>query len=95
MVNMSILIPKRSNVFNSHEDVRKICEPIFQLLELTFFRYLRIYKDLSRIHLCTHPEWSDNFYSKGFYNIAWFDAVDIPFELLHHLDHLVKLQLLF
>lgn len=58
----------------SYEDIKKICRPIIDLFKITFFRYLRIYPDKSRIHLCTNPEWTSLFYSKGFYNIAWFDS---------------------
>lgn len=75
-----IFIPKSNNALNSHENIKKICSPIFKLLGLTFFRYLRVYKDLSRVHLCTHPEWTDNFYSKGLYNIAWLDVSRSLFE---------------
>jgi DNA-binding CsgD family transcriptional regulator len=64
----------RHPAIDTHEDIKRICKPIFTLFNITFFRYLRVYPDKSRIHLCTNPDWTSLFYSKGFYNIAWFDS---------------------
>lgn len=61
----------------THEVVREICEPIFKLFELNFFRYLRVFPDGKRIHLCSNPHWTETFYTKQYYNIAWFDAVKL------------------
>lgn len=58
----------------THDEIKKICRPIFDLFEITFFRYLRVYPDNSRIHLCSNPDWTELFYAKGLYNVAWFDA---------------------
>lgn len=74
-----IIIPKESSLISSHKEVRKICDPIFKLFGLNFFRYLRVYKDFSRIHLCTNPEWTENFYAKKFHNVAWFDSTSTTF----------------
>ncbi len=49
---------------SSSQIIQDICAPIFNLLGATFFRYLRVYPDGSRIHLCTDPNWTEHFYSK-------------------------------
>jgi DNA-binding CsgD family transcriptional regulator len=63
----------------TYEQVAQLCEPIFNLFNLTFFRYLRVFPDGSRIHLCSNPTWTEHFYSKQYYKIAWFDANKIEY----------------
>ncbi len=78
---MSVLIiPQNSIFFNSHNQIKVICQPIFDLLDLTFFRYLQVYKDLSRIDLCTHPELINLFYSQELYKISWFDKASSLYQ---------------
>lgn len=60
-----------------HEYIKMLCQPIFNLFQLNFFRYLRIFDDGSRINLCSHPEWTQNFYREKLYNIAWYDSKKI------------------
>jgi len=69
------LIEQTPILLSSHEVVRKICSPIFELFSLSFFRFLRVYKDNSRINLCTHPQWTSFFYSQNLYNVSWFDSL--------------------
>lgn len=57
-----------------HKQIFEICSPIFKIFDIVFFRYLKVFSNGSRINLCTDPNWTENFYSKGYYNIAWYDA---------------------
>lgn len=62
---------------DTYERVREICLPIFKLFGLTFFRYLRVFPDGTRVHLCSNPEWTDTFYKNQFYNVAWYDSTKL------------------
>jgi len=53
--------------------VNQICNPLISDLNLNFFRYMRMYKDGSRITLTNHFNWTKFFYKRGYYKIAWFD----------------------
>lgn len=54
-------------------DINAILTPVMQPINLTFFRYLKLYNDGSRIHLCNDHRWTDHFYSQGLYKVAWYD----------------------
>lgn len=97
---MTIRLTNNPALYTSGQ-IKEICKPIYNLFNVTFFRYLRIYPDGSRIHLCSNPLWTEHFYTQHFYNIAWFDAnkLDAPknMEILWderavHDDNIVGIQ---
>ncbi len=57
-----------------HTEIKAICQPLFKLFNLQFFRFLRVYPNGTRINLCSDPDWTINYYLKGLYNVAWFDS---------------------
>lgn len=74
---------KKHPLIETSQSMIQICKPIFELLDVTFFRFLRIFPDGSRIHLCTNPEWTEHFYSQKFYNVAWYDSNKKLFKSNH------------
>ncbi len=51
--------------FTSHDDVKKICMPLFDL-GIAFFDYVKVYKDRSRLHLGNNPEWVKYFFQNHY-----------------------------
>lgn len=54
-------------------DLLEIMSPLLLPFKITFFRYLRLYKDGARIDLCTNSTWTNHFYNNNFYKVAWWD----------------------
>lgn len=48
------------------EDISFICKPLTKL-GITFFHYVRKFKDNSRINISNKPKWIEHFYDKKFY----------------------------
>lgn len=42
--------------------IKEICKPLETYFDIGGFSYLKIYQDMSRIHLDYHPEWTNFFY---------------------------------
>jgi len=74
---MSLLLKNDHPALTAHLEICEICKPLFSLFNISFFRYLRVFPDGRRIHLCTNPNWTDHFYNHGFYNVAWCDAKNL------------------
>jgi hypothetical protein len=47
-------------------DIKEIARPL-ALLGITYFNHIRIFPDLSRISLGTHPEWLKHFFEKKYF----------------------------
>jgi len=62
--------------------VKAILDPVMSSNNLNFFRYLRLYNDGTRVHLCSDSDWTNHFYREGLYKIAWYDRY-VP---SHHLS---------
>ncbi len=60
-----------------YNEIKEICEPLKNIFKITFFRYLRVFPDGSRIHLCNNPDWTETFYERELYKWAWFDNNNI------------------
>lgn len=54
-------------------DLSKILAQVLEPFKITFFRYLRLNKDGTRIDLCTDSTWTNHFYNQGLYKVAWWD----------------------
>ncbi len=55
------------------KELSQILTQVLAPFKITFFRYLRINKDGTRIDLCTDSDWTNHFYNQGFYKVAWWD----------------------
>jgi DNA-binding CsgD family transcriptional regulator len=62
-------------------DLNTILTPVMAPVKLNFFRYLKLYNDGTRVHLCNNNIWTNHFYKQGLYKVAWFDRY-VP---SHHL----------
>lgn len=47
-------------------DISQICQPLTEF-GITFFHYVRSFKDNSRINISNKPKWIEHFYNKKFY----------------------------
>lgn len=57
-----IVLPKLHPIFEYCGDIRTICKPLKIFFEISHFAYVKIFPDMSRIHLDTDPEWAKQFY---------------------------------
>lgn len=48
------------------DDINSICKPLTEF-DITFFHYVRKFKDNSRINISNKPKWIEHFYNKKFY----------------------------
>lgn len=56
-------ILKKDNImFSCAEDIRQLCQPLFEYFDIGNFMYLKVFPDMSRIHLDTDPYWAEFFY---------------------------------
>lgn len=54
------------------ETIKKICKPLYQVLDIPSFCYCKIYNDGSRIVLCSLPKVIQFFYEEGHFINTWF-----------------------
>lgn len=59
-------------------EVKKICEPIFDLLPIKMFRYVQADKDGKKIVLCSEETWIEEYFKKKFYNIEFANYSKFP-----------------
>ncbi len=48
-------------------DVTQICQPLFENTEVTYFSYVRIYKNYKLLSLTSNPEFQKYYYSQEYY----------------------------
>lgn len=58
----TFILPKNHIVLTSSNEVGQICAPLKRHFGISNFSYLKIYPDMSRIHLDSDPVWSEFFY---------------------------------
>lgn len=57
-----LLIDKSHISYKSTDKLYDICQPLFDSFNISFFRYVRAYKDRSRFILATDPDWIDQYF---------------------------------
>lgn len=67
------LMPKHHIALTSANDVREICQPLFDLLKLNYFSFSRIYSNEERVRLCTNSTVTENYYKDRWYECAAFE----------------------
>lgn len=55
---------------NYSNEVRQICNPLFELLDIEHFMITFYYSDNSIARLSTCSEWTKNYFHKGYYNVV-------------------------
>lgn len=58
--------------------VREICQPIFNYLSISFFRYNRSYPDRSKFILCSDETWLTEYFKDKLYDIEYASYHKIP-----------------
>ena len=74
---MGILLTQNCPALTECANISDILALYFQDYPLFYFRFMRMYKDGSRINLSNNPKWTETFYRESFYKFAWFDNKDI------------------
>lgn len=63
----------------SGEAIKQLCQPLKNKFNLSFFLFVRDYKNGQRIWLTTHGEWTEYFYTEGLYKLSAFENPFIPY----------------
>ena len=58
---------KNSIFLTSYQEVRQICAPLFQFLNITHFDWIRTYVDGTRARLSTQPEWVEHYFNQQYF----------------------------
>ncbi len=66
---------------SSSAEVDQICKPL-KKLGITYFSFVRSFKDGSHIRLANNPMWTQHYYKKGFYNVVINQIRDADGNLL-------------
>ncbi len=61
---MEIALPDSHILYRTANDIQQICVPLNTFLGINTFSYVKIFNDMSRIHLTTHSRWNKFFYKK-------------------------------
>lgn len=64
---------------SSANEVSKILEPLTKMYGISFFRYIKLYHDGSRVVLSNNPDYVRYAYEEGNYVNMWFDSADPRF----------------
>lgn len=59
---------KNHLVLTSAQEIEQICSPL-KILGITYFSFVRSFKDGSHIRLSNHAQWTEHYYTRGFYNV--------------------------
>lgn len=62
---MEIILPKNHILYTSANEIKEICVPLKNNFDISFFSFVKINPDLSRLHLGTHIEWNKHFYKNA------------------------------
>ncbi len=54
---------------SSSNDINEICRPLAKL-GITYFSFVRTFKDGSHIRLSNNADWTKHYYRRGFYNVV-------------------------
>lgn len=49
------------------DDIKQICQPLFDYLPIRFFRYVVSYRDNTKFVLCTDKAWLEDYFNQQFY----------------------------
>jgi DNA-binding CsgD family transcriptional regulator len=63
---MEIILPKNHILYSSADELKQICAPLRSCFGVETFAYVKIYPDLSRVHLDTNAAWSEFFYKHAY-----------------------------
>ncbi len=66
---MGIEFLERHIALDSANNISQICKPL-ERLGITYFSFVRSFKDGAHIRLSNNPEWTRHYYSRGFYNVV-------------------------
>ncbi|MCS5711980.1 hypothetical protein [Candidatus Berkiella aquae] len=58
--------------------VREVCQPLFNYLSVSFFRYIRSYPDRSKYILCTNEDWLTEYFKDKLYDVEYANFHKIP-----------------
>lgn len=87
---MNIDLLRKNVAFSATPEIIDICKPLLRF-GINYFSFMRIYPNKSHIRFCTHADWSEYYYTKDYYDLA-FDVPDttgiIPWLCLPHLQSL-------
>ncbi len=61
---MEIVLPDSHILYRTANDIQQICVPLNTFFNVTTFTYIKIFDDLTRIHLDTNPNFNKLFYKK-------------------------------
>lgn len=59
---MKIILPDKHPLYTLSSDIEMLCTPLARHFNISHFSYVKIYPDLSRVHLSNSTEWSKHFY---------------------------------
>ena len=59
-------------------DVRKICQPMFNYLSVSFFRYVRSFPNNEKVILCTDENWLTEYFKDKLYDVEYANFHKIP-----------------
>ncbi len=57
---------------HSSSHVTEICNPLFNSFDISFFNFVRIYKNGNRLSLANRPDWLQHYFEQQYQNIAIF-----------------------
>src|SRR3990167_8279707 len=66
---------------SASNNVKEICKPL-EKLGVTYFSFVRSYRNGSHIRLSNNPAWTDHYYKRGFYNVVLKQVPDSEGNLL-------------
>tara|TARA_R110002110_G_scaffold119309_2_gene293748 strand:+ start:34825 stop:35673 length:849 start_codon:yes stop_codon:yes gene_type:complete len=69
------------NTFEAHKqqlmllcpEVESICQPLFKLFNITFFRFIRSDASGKKFMICSNPEWLEAYFNEDFYKTELAD----------------------
>ena len=75
-------------------DISSICQPLTEF-GITFFHYVRKFKDNSRINLSNQPKWIEHLYNKKFYLTGSLQGKNELYESSYFLWTTLKEQIIY
>ncbi|TAK77702.1 MAG: hypothetical protein EPO11_02270 [Gammaproteobacteria bacterium] len=78
---MSKIILQNHIALTASEDIKEICKPL-ERIGITYFSFVRSYKDGSHVRLSNNPEWTHHYYNREFYNVVLKQVPDAEGNIL-------------
>lgn len=71
--NIAMTPAALNKILTNSSSVKQICKPIFDLVGISYFDWLRTFTNGKRLRLTSYPQWTEHYYKQSYYLASKFE----------------------